>query len=220
MKLLILIAALCVWAGAVSAQDVTVTPKPVEAPFLMEITDIYNISGIGAVVNGRIERGTIRIGERVEVVGFKPVNITTVSMLTLDSRAVQSATAGDAVGLVLKGVPRDQISRGQLVIKPGSVTVAAAFQASIDMFASHERGRNTPIATGYRPHIVFRTVPFSAVVTLPTDKPTAAPGIKGLKVTIELNDRVGIEINTKFSIRDGGREVGTGIVTAIVPYNE
>jgi len=217
MRLLILIAALLVFAVTASAQATVVPTKPVEPPFLMEVRDIFTISGVGTVVVGTIERGTIRTGERIEIVGIRPVNAARVDIMTLGGRTVREATTGSEVNLVLKGVPRDNISRGQLVVKPGSVTIAATFQATIDMFASHERGRNTPIATGYRPQIVFRTVPFSGLVNLPPDRPTAAPGTKGLKVTIELTESAGIEPNTKFSIRDDGREVGTGVVTTILP---
>lgn len=182
----------------------------------MEITDIFNISGMGTVVSGKIERGMIRQGERVEVIGRRPVNITTVSMLMLGGKSAQQASKGSEVNLVLKGVPRDQLSRGQVVVKPGSVAAVTRFGATIEMFASHNRGRNTPISTGYRPQLVFRTVPYSGVVTLPADTPSAMPGTKDLKVTIELTESVGIETNTPFSIRDNGREVGRGIVTAIL----
>jgi elongation factor Tu len=182
----------------------------------MEITDIFNISGMGTVVSGKIERGTIRAGERVEIVGIRPVNITTVTMLMLGSKSAQQASTGSEVNLVLKGVPRDHLSRGQIVAKPGSVKAVSRFEALIEMFASHNRGRNTPIVTGYRPQIVFRTVPFSGLVTLPPDKSSAMPGTKDLKVTIELTESAGLETNTTFSIRDSGREVGTGVVTGIL----
>jgi elongation factor Tu len=217
MKLLILIAVFFVLAFTASAQDTEVSPKPVETPFLMEIRDIFTISGVGTTVVGTIERGRIRTGERIEIVGIRPVNAARVDIMTVGGRTVREASAGSEVNLVLKGVPRDLVSRGQLVVKPGSVTVAATFQATIDMNASHERGRNTPIATGYRPQIVFRTVPFSGMVNLPDDTPTAAPGTKGLKVTIELDESAGIEPGARFSIRDSGREVGTGVVTTILP---
>ena len=214
MKILLILALFC---SAAFAQDDTVPEQKTAAtPFLMEITDIFNISGIGTVVSGRIEQGTIRTGERVEIIGARPVNITTISMLMLGGKSAQEASKGSDVNLVLKGVSRDQLSRGQIVVKPGSVRAVTRFEATIDMFASHERGRNTPISTGYRPQIVFRTVPFSGRVTLPPDVESAMPGTKGLRVTIELSESAGIETDTKFSIRDSGREVGTGVVTAIV----
>ncbi len=217
MKIVIVITLVCIAAFSTFGQSASTTPKDVEPPFLMEITDIFAISGIGTMVTGKIERGTIRTGERIEIVGFKHVNITTVTMVTINGRTVPAAASGSEVSLVLKGVSRDNLVRGQLIVKPGSLKAVTTYEATIHMFASHERGRNTPIATGYRPQIVFRTVPFSALVTLPPEKPTAAPGTKDLKVTIELTASAGIEINSKFSIRDSGREVGNGVVTAILP---
>jgi elongation factor Tu len=215
LKLLLPIAVICIFAPTLFAQNIK--PASVDPPFLMEVRDIFAISGVGTAVLGTIERGVIRTGERIEIVGIRPVNITTVTMVTIGGRSVPFAAAGSEVSLILKGVQRDNISRGQLIVKPGSVKAATMFEATIDMFASHERGRNTPIATGYRPQIVFRTVPFSGLITLPPDKPTAAPGTKGLKVTIELTAGAGVELNSKFTIRDSGREVGTGVVTGILP---
>ena len=216
MKKILLIAAVLVFfAVSVSAQRPS--PTPAETPFLMEIEDFFSIAGAGTIVTGKVERGKIKVGDTVELVGFKPSKTWTVSRIDAFGRPLQEASAGDKIGVLLRGIDKADLVRGQLIVKPGSVKTYGRFQATIDMTEAKDGGRRTPIASGFRPQVFFRTVGFSGTLTLAGGRQNAAAGEKAIPVEIEMIEPTAIELGLNFSLREGGRTIATGKITGLTP---
>ncbi len=193
-------------------------PVPVrdtEKPFLLPVEDVFTITGRGTVATGKVERGQINEGEEVEIVGIKDTSKTTVTGIEMFRKLLDHAEAGDNVGLLLRGVDRNDIERGQVICKPGSITPHKKFKAEIYALTKEEGGRHTPFFSNYRPQIYLRTTDVTAQIELPEGVEMVMPG-DNVTLTIELIAPVAIESNTKFSIREGGRTVGAGTVTEII----
>ena len=184
-------------------------------PFLLPVEDVMTISGRGTVVTGRVERGTVKLNEPVEIVGIKATKSTVVTGLEMFRKLLDSAVAGDNVGVLLRGVSRDEVERGQVLAKPGSVKPHTKFTSTVYVLTKEEGGRHTAFLSNYRPQFYFRTTDITGVVTLPADVQMVMPG-DSVNLTIELIHPVAIENGTKFSIREGGRTVGAGTVTEIL----
>jgi elongation factor Tu len=192
------------------------TPTPVERPFLIAIEDVFYINGRGTVATGRIERGRVKVGDTVEIVGARPARTTTVIAIEMFRKMLTEAEAGANVGLILKGIEKSDIERGQVIIKPGSVKTYTKLKATIDMLPAAEGGRKTSFATGYRPQIYIRFGSFSGVVSLPAGKTEVSPGEKGVAVDITLDKEAPLEKGQVITLREGGRAVGSAVITALV----
>ncbi|MGB5013087.1 MAG: EF-Tu/IF-2/RF-3 family GTPase [Pyrinomonadaceae bacterium] len=192
-------------------------PTPTPAPFLMEIEDVFSIAGVGTIATGKIESGTVKPGDAVEVIGIKPTVRTTVVRIDAFGKSLPEANAGKNIGLLLKGIQKTDVVRGQLIARPDSVKAYTKFKGTLDMVDVKDGGRRTPMPTGFRSQVFFRSVGFSGVVTLPTGKASAAAGEKGIAVEIELTESAGLSKGAKFSLRDGGRTIGIGVITALTP---
>lgn len=193
-------------------------PSPVrelDKPFLMSIEDVFTISGRGTVVTGRVERGQLNLNDEVEIVGLKDTKKTVVTGIEMFRKQLDSAVAGDNAGALLRGIARDEVERGQVLAKPGSVTPHHKFKASVYVLSKEEGGRHTPFFTNYRPQFYFRTTDVTGVVELPAGVEMVMPG-DNVDMTVELIAPVALENGTKFSIREGGRTVGAGTVSEIV----
>jgi elongation factor Tu len=194
-------------------------PEPVreiDKPFLMPIEDVFTITGRGTVVTGRIERGIIKVGEEVEVIGIREKSLkTTVTGVEMFRKLLDEGRAGDNVGLLLRGVKREDVERGQVVIKPGTNTPHTQFQAQVYILSKDEGGRHTPFFNNYRPQFYFRTTDVTGVVTLPEGTEMVMPG-DNTEMTVQLIQPVAMDENLKFAIREGGRTVGAGRVTKII----
>jgi elongation factor Tu len=186
-----------------------------DRPFLLPIEDVMTISGRGTVVTGRVERGMVKLNEPVEIVGIRPTKSTVVTGLEMFRKLLDSAQAGDNVGVLLRGVARDEVERGQVLAKPGSVKPHTKFTSTVYVLTKEEGGRHTAFLSNYRPQFYFRTTDITGVVTLPADVQMVMPG-DTVTLTVELIHPVAIENGTKFSIREGGRTVGAGTVTEIL----
>jgi elongation factor Tu len=193
-------------------------PTPVrdtEKPFLMAVEDTMTISGRGTVATGRVERGIVKPMDAVEIVGIKPTLKTVVTSLEMFRKTLDFAEAGDNVGALLRGVSREQIERGQVLAKPGSVLPHTKFKAQVYVLTKDEGGRHTPFVSNYRPQFYFRTTDITGVITLPEGKEMVMPG-DNVEMTVELIHPIAVEQGTKFSIREGGKTVGAGNVTEII----
>jgi len=190
-------------------------PRETDKPFLMPIEDIFSITGRGTVVTGRIERGKIKTGEEVEVVGFTPTRKTVVTGVEMFRKTLDEGLAGDNVGLLLRGVDKEEVERGQVVAKPGSITPHAKFKAEVYVLKKEEGGRHTPFFSGYRPQFYFRTTDVTGNIKLPAGVEMVMPG-DNVNLDIELITPVAIEKGLRFAIREGGHTVGAGAVTEIV----
>ena len=193
-------------------------PMPVrdkEKPFLLPIEDVFTITGRGTVATGRVERGVINEGEEVEIVGLKETRKTIVTGIEMFRKLLDYAEAGDNVGLLLRGVDREDIDRGQVLCKPGTITPHKVFKAEIYALKKEEGGRHTPFFSNYRPQIYLRTTDVTAQIELPEGVEMVMPG-DNINMTIRLIAPIAMELNTKFSIREGGRTVGAGTVTEII----
>ena len=193
-------------------------PVPVrdtDKPFLMSIEDVFTISGRGTVVTGRVERGELKLNDEVEIVGLRDTQKTVVTGIEMFRKSLDSAMAGDNAGALLRGISRDQVERGQVLAKPGSVTPHHKFKGSVYVLSKEEGGRHTPFFANYRPQFYFRTTDVTGVITLPDGVEMVMPG-DNVDMTVELIAPVALENGTKFSIREGGRTVGAGVVTEIV----
>ena len=196
----------------------TYIPDPVRSndkPFLLPIEDVMTISGRGTVVTGRVERGMLKLGDEVEIVGIKPTKKSVVTGIEMFRKSLDYAEAGDNAGVLLRGVNRDEVVRGQVLAKPGSVTPHTKFTASVYVLTKEEGGRHTSFRSNYRPQFYFRTTDITGVVTLPEGIEVVMPG-DNVEFTVELIHPVAIEKGTKFSIREGGRTVGAGTVNEII----
>ena len=189
--------------------------RDVDRPFLMPIEDVFSILGRGTVVTGRIDRGTIKTGESVEIVGIRDTRTTVVTGVEMFNKILDSGEAGDNIGALLRGVDRKEVERGQVLAKPGSITPHKKMKATVYALTREEGGRHSPFFTGYRPQFYFRTTDITGTVTLPEGKEMVMPG-DTTDVTIELINTIAVEQGVRFAIREGGRTVGAGTVTEIV----
>ena len=186
-----------------------------DKPFLMSIEDVFTITGRGTVVTGRVERGTLKLNDEVEIVGIKPTKKTVVTGIEMFRKQLDFAEAGDNAGVLLRGIAREEVERGQVLAKPGSVTPHHKFKGQVYVLSKEEGGRHTPFFNNYRPQFYFRTTDVTGVITLPEGTEMVMPG-DNVDMTVELIHSIALEQGTKFSIREGGRTVGAGTVSEIV----
>ena len=189
--------------------------RPIDKPFLMPIEDVFSISGRGTVVTGRIERGKIKVGEEVEIIGIRPTTKTVVTGVEMFRKLLDHGEAGDNVGCLLRGIERDAVERGQVLAKPGSVTPHTNFMAEAYILTKEEGGRHTPFFGNYRPQFYFRTTDVTGIVKLPEGTEMVMPG-DNVSVEIELIVPIAMEEKLRFAIREGGRTVGAGVVVSII----
>jgi elongation factor Tu len=196
----------------------TYIPQPVretEKPFLMPIEDVFSISGRGTVVTGRIERGVINVGEEVEIVGIHDTRKCVCTGVEMFKKLLDSGQPGDNVGCLLRGIKREEVERGQVLAKPGSITPHTEYECEVYVLSKEEGGRHTPFFTGYRPQFYFRTTDVTGVATLPEGVEMVMPG-ENVKMSIKLINPIAMEEGVRFAIREGGRTVGAGVVTKII----
>ncbi len=197
----------------------TAIPEPereIDKPFLMPVEDVFTITGRGTVVTGRVERGIVKVNEEVEIVGIRPSSTkTTVTGVEMFRKLLDQGQAGDNVGLLLRGIKREDVERGQVVVKPGSITPHTNFEGSVYILSKDEGGRHTPFFNNYRPQFYFRTTDVTGVVTLPAGTEMVMPG-DNTEMTVELIQPIAMEEGLGFAIREGGRTVGSGRVTKII----
>jgi elongation factor Tu len=189
--------------------------RPIDQTYLMPIEDVFSISGRGTVVTGRIERGIVKVGDEVEIVGLKPTVKTVVTGVEMFRKLLDEGRAGDNVGVLLRGTKREDIERGQVLAKPGSITPHVRFEAEIYALSKEEGGRHTPFFSGYRPQFYFRTTDVTGSVTLPEGVEMIMPG-DNAKITVSLIAPIAMEDGLRFAIREGGKTVGAGVVTKIL----
>ncbi|HEX7232150.1 MAG TPA: elongation factor Tu [Candidatus Binatia bacterium] len=189
--------------------------RDIDKPFLMPVEDVFTISGRGTVVTGRVERGVIKVGEEIEIVGFKATQKTVATGVEMFRKLLDEGQAGDNIGVLLRGTKREEVERGQVLAKPGSITPHTKFNAEAYVLTKEEGGRHTPFFNGYRPQFYFRTTDVTGVVKLPEGTEMVMPG-DNINVEIELITPVAMDEGLKFAIREGGRTVGAGVVTKIV----
>jgi len=189
--------------------------RPIDQPFLMPIEDVFSISGRGTVVTGRVERGIVKVGEEVEIVGIRPTSKTTVTGVEMFRKLLDQGQAGDNIGALLRGIERDGIERGQVLAKPGSVTPHTVFVAEAYILTKEEGGRHTPFFANYRPQFYFRTTDVTGIVKLPAGTEMVMPG-DNISVEVELIVPIAMEEKLRFAIREGGRTVGAGVVAKIL----
>ena len=189
--------------------------RDTDKPFLMSIEDVFTITGRGTVVTGRVERGKLNLNDEVEIVGIKPTQKTVVTGIEMFKKSLDYAEAGDNAGVLLRGISREQVERGQVLAKPGSVTPHKKFTAEVYVLSKEEGGRHTPFFANYRPQFYFRTTDVTGVIELPAGVEMVMPG-DNVSMTVDLIHPIAIEKGTEFSIREGGRTVGAGKVTEIV----
>jgi elongation factor Tu len=193
-------------------------PEPVreiDKPFLLPVEDVFSISGRGTVATGRIERGIIKVGDEVEIVGLRPTTKTTITGVEMFRKLLDEGRAGDNVGLLLRGTKREEIERGQVLCKPGTITPHTKFEAEVYVLKKEEGGRHTPFFQGYRPQFYFRTTDVTGSCELPAGTEMVMPG-DNVKITVELIQPIAMEEQVRFAIREGGRTVGAGVVTKIL----
>ncbi|MFO1464699.1 MAG: elongation factor Tu [bacterium] len=189
--------------------------RPIDKPFLMPIEDVFSISGRGTVVTGRIERGVVKVGEEIEIVGFKPTQKTVITGVEMFRKLLDEGRAGDNIGALLRGTKKEEVERGQVLAKPGSITPHKKFKAEVYVLSKEEGGRHTPFFKGYRPQFYVRTTDVTGVVELPAGVEMVMPG-DNVAITVELITPVALEKEMRFAIREGGRTVGAGVVTEII----
>src|SRR5512146_2218867 len=189
--------------------------RPVDMPFMMAIEDVFSISGRGTVVTGRIDRGIVKVGEEVEIVGIRPTTKTTVTGVEMFRKLLDQGQAGDNVGCLLRGVEREGVERGQVLAKPGSITPHTDFKAEVYVLTKEEGGRHTPFFSNYRPQFYFRTTDVTGVVKLPEGTEMIMPG-DNVSIEVQLIVPVAMEEKLRFAIREGGRTVGSGVVAKII----
>jgi len=189
--------------------------RPIDQPFLMPIEDVFSISGRGTVVTGRIERGKVKVGDEVEIVGLRETAKTTVTGVEMFRKLLDEGVAGDNVGVLLRGTKRDEVERGQVLAEPGSITPHTHFEAEVYVLSKEEGGRHTPFFNGYRPQFYFRTTDVTGAVELPEGVEMVMPG-DNVKITVKLIAPIAMEEGLRFAIREGGRTVGAGVVSKII----
>ena len=193
-------------------------PEPkrdTDKPFLMPVGDVFTISGRGTVVTGRVDRGIVKVGEEVEIIGIRPTIKTVVTGVEMFRKTLDEGRAGDDLGLLISGIKREEVERGQVVAKPGSITPHTKFEAAVYVLTKEEGGRHTPFFSGYRPQFYFRTTDVTGVATLPEGVEMVMPG-DNVKMNIELIMPIAMEEQLRFAIREGGRTVGAGVVSKII----
>jgi elongation factor Tu len=188
--------------------------RPLDRPFLMPIEDVFSISGRGTVVTGRVETGTVKVGEEVEIVGLKDTRKTTVTGVEMFRKLLDSGQAGDNIGALIRGVGRDEVERGQVLCKPGSIKPHTEFSSEVYVLSKEEGGRHTPFFANYRPQFYFRTTDVTGTVELPEGTEMVMPG-DNVKLGVKLIAPIAMEEGLRFSIREGGRTVGAGVVSSI-----
>jgi elongation factor Tu len=206
----------CIW-NLMKAVDESI-PEPVrdvDKDFLMPIEDVFSISGRGTVVTGRVERGVVKVGEEVEIVGITPTTKTVVTGVEMFRKVLDEGQAGDNIGVLLRGVKREEVERGQVLAKPGSITPHRKFKSEVYILTKEEGGRHTPFFNGYRPQFYFRTTDVTGVVALPGGVEMVMPG-DNVTFQVELITPIALEKELRFAIREGGRTVGAGVVTEIL----
>ncbi|HEY5047584.1 MAG TPA: elongation factor Tu [Rhizomicrobium sp.] len=189
--------------------------RPIDMPFMMAIEDVFSISGRGTVVTGRIDRGIVKVGEEVEIVGIRPTSKTVVTGVEMFRKLLDQGQAGDNVGCLLRGIEREGVERGQVLAKPGSVTPHTNFQAEVYVLTKEEGGRHTPFFANYRPQFYFRTTDVTGIVKLPEGTEMVMPG-DNVSIEVELIVPIAMEEKLRFAIREGGRTVGSGVVAKIL----
>jgi len=201
----------------VAAMDeyIPVPVRPVDQPFLMPIEDVFSISGRGTVVTGRVERGVIKVGDDVEIVGIRDTQKTTCTGVEMFRKLLDEGQAGDNVGVLLRGTKRDEVERGQVLCKPGSITPHTKFECEVYILSKDEGGRHTPFFSNYRPQFYFRTTDVTGAVELPEGTEMVMPG-DNIKMVVDLISPIAMEEGLRFAIREGGRTVGAGVVAKII----
>ena len=193
-------------------------PEPqrdIDKPFLMPIEDVFSISGRGTVVTGRIERGVIKVGEEIEIVGIRPTAKTTCTGVEMFRKLLDQGEAGDNVGVLLRGTKREEVERGQVLAKPGTITPHTKFEAEVYILSKDEGGRHTPFFKGYRPQFYFRTTDVTGECILPEGVEMVMPG-DNVKMNVHLISPIAMDEGLRFAIREGGRTVGAGVVAKII----
>jgi elongation factor Tu len=189
--------------------------RDLDKPFLMPVEDVFSITGRGTVATGRVEQGIIKTGETVEIVGIKATTSTVVTGVEMFKKILDEGRAGDNVGCLLRGTKRDEIERGQVLCKPGSITPHTKFKAEVYVLKKEEGGRHTPFFTGYRPQFYFRTTDVTGVARLPEGTEMVMPG-DNVQMEIELIQPIAMDQGLRFAIREGGRTVGSGVVSEVI----
>ncbi len=206
----------CIWQLLDAVDNFIPQPeRAIDLPFLMPIEDVFGIKGRGTVVTGRIERGIVKVGEEIEIVGLKESRKTVVTGVEMFKKLLDQGQAGDNVGCLLRGVEREDVERGQVLAKPGSITPHRKFQGEVYVLSKEEGGRHTPFFNGYRPQFYMRTTDVTGDVTLPEGTEMVMPG-DNVSVSIELLTPIAVEEGLRFAIREGGRTVGAGVVTKVI----
>ena len=188
--------------------------RPVDKPFLMPIEDVFSITGRGTVVTGRIESGTVKVGDECEIVGLRPTQKTTVTGVEMFHKMLDQGEAGDNVGLLLRGTKKEDVERGQIICKPGSITPHTEFEAEVYILTKEEGGRHTAFFSNYRPQFYFSTTDVTGTITLPADKEMVLPG-DNVRISVQLIAPIAMSEGRRFAIREGGRTVGAGVVSKI-----
>ena len=189
--------------------------RPIDQPFLMPVEDVFSISGRGTVVTGAVERGVIKVGEEIEIVGIRPTVKTTCTGVEMFRKLLDQGQAGDNVGVLLRGTKREEVERGQVLCKPGSIKPHTHFTAEVYVLSKDEGGRHTPFFNNYRPQFYFRTTDVTGAIELPKDKEMVMPG-DNVSITVKLIAPIAMEEGLRFAIREGGRTVGSGVVAKIL----
>ncbi len=211
----------CQWCGKIwellDAMDEYIPEpvRPLDKPFLMPIEDVFSISGRGTVVTGRVERGVIHPGEEVEIVGLGPTRKTVATSIEMFRKILDEGRAGDNIGVLLRGIGKDEVERGMVLAAPGTITPHTRFEAEVYVLTKEEGGRHTPFFSGYRPQFYFRTTDVTGVVTLPEGVEMVVPG-DNVRIEVNLLEPIAMEEGLRFAIREGGRTVGAGVVTKIL----
>jgi elongation factor Tu len=204
-------------ADLIAAVDdyVPVPERPLQLPFLMPVEDVFSISGRGTVVTGRIEKGRLKVGEEIEIVGLKDTVKTTCTGVEMFRKLLDEGQAGDNVGILLRGTKREDVVRGQVLAKPGSITPHTQFKAEVYVLTKEEGGRHTPFFKGYRPQFYFRTTDVTGSIKLPDNVEMVMPG-DNISIEVELISPIAMDEQLRFAIREGGRTVGAGVVAKII----
>jgi len=189
--------------------------RDIEKPFLLPIEDVFSISGRGTVVTGRVERGIVKVGEEIEIIGLKPTIKTVCTGVEMFRKLLDEGRAGENVGVLLRGTKREEVERGQVLAKPGSITPHTKFESEVYILSKEEGGRHTPFFKGYRPQFYFRTTDVTGAVTLPEGVEMVMPG-DNIKMVVELINPIAMDEGLRFAIREGGRTVGAGVVAKII----
>jgi len=206
----------CIWELMDAVDSYIPTPeRPIDKPFLMPIEDVFSISGRGTVVTGRVERGVVKVGEEVEIVGLGETRKTVATGVEMFRKLLDEGRAGDNIGVLLRGIGKDEVERGQVLAKPGSITPHTKFKAEVYILTKEEGGRHTPFFKGYRPQFYFRTTDVTGVAQLPEGVEMVMPG-DNVALTVELITPIAMEEGLRFAIREGGRTVGAGVVTQVL----